>query len=248
MSVRLVSMIDQIGQSLSMNTAAAALFVDFSSAFNQLWFNGLWLKLNKLSCPLYIIAWLKHYLCGRKAYTGIKSTISSTFELSKGVPQGSCIDPVLFIVYHHNLLESLSTIHWKHLFADDLAVSIAPSAALSPKKIIKSLKKQLVQILKRLIKYSTQWKQPINYDKTYWTLFNRQGNPKIPTIKCKGHKIEHLNQIKYLGTILDAKLSFTVHLDYIKSKIRLNTNVFKRLATSRMMSERVNYCLYNAFI
>ncbi|CAF4289118.1 unnamed protein product, partial [Rotaria magnacalcarata] len=45
MSVRLVSMIDQIGQSLSINTAAAALFVDFSSAFNQLWFNGLWLKL-----------------------------------------------------------------------------------------------------------------------------------------------------------------------------------------------------------
>ncbi|CAF3116066.1 unnamed protein product, partial [Rotaria sp. Silwood2] len=87
MSVRLVSMIDQIGQSLSINTAAAALFVDFSSAFNQLWFNGLWLKLTRLHCPLYIIAWLKHYLCGRKAYIDIKSTTSPTFELSKGVPQ-----------------------------------------------------------------------------------------------------------------------------------------------------------------
>ena len=250
MSVRLVSMIDQIGQSLSMNTAAAAaaLFVDFSSAFNQLWFNGLWLKLTRLHCPLYIIAWLKHYLCDRKAYIHIKSTTSPTFKLSKGVPQGSCIGPVLFIVYHHDLLEQLSTIHWKHLFADDLAVLIAPSAALSSKEMIKSLRRQLVQILRRLIKYSIKWKQPINFGKTYWTLFNRQENPSVPTIKCRGHKIEHLNQIKYLGTILDAKVSFTAHIEYIKSKIRTNLNVFKRLATSRMMSERVNYRLYNAFI
>jgi hypothetical protein len=57
-----------------------------------------------------------------------------------------------------------------------------------------------------------------------------------------------VKQFKYLGTILDAKLSFSAHIDYIKSKIRTNMNVFKRLASSRMMSEKVNYCLYNAFI
>ena len=51
-----------------------------------------------------------------------------------------------------------------------------------------------------------------------------------------------------MGTILDAKLSFTAHIDYIKTKIRTNTNIFKRLASSRMTSEEVNYRLYNAFI
>lgn len=56
MAVRLVAIIDQIKQSLSMNTAAAALFVDFRSAFNQLWFNGLWLKLINLHCPMQLIA------------------------------------------------------------------------------------------------------------------------------------------------------------------------------------------------
>lgn len=106
-------------------------------------------------------------MCGRKAYIDIKNTTSSTFDLKKGVPQGSCIGPVLFIVYHHDLLEALSTIHWKHLYADDLAVLIAPSSALSSKKMIKSLRRQLVQILRRLIIYSNKWKQPINYDKTY---------------------------------------------------------------------------------
>lgn len=126
MAVRLVSIVDQIGQSLSKNTAAAALFVDFRTAFNQLWFNGLWLKLNNLQCPIYFTAWLRHYLRGRRAYIDIKNTSSELFNLSKGVPQGSCIGPLLFIVYHYDILEALSTVHHKHLFADDLAILIAP--------------------------------------------------------------------------------------------------------------------------
>jgi hypothetical protein len=248
MAVRLVSIIDQIGQSLSKNTAAAALFVDFRSAFNQLWFNGLWLKLVNLQCPFYLLAWLRHYLRGRQAYIDIKNTSSNMFSLSKGVPQGSCIGPVLFIVYHHDILEALSTIHWKHLFADDLAILFSPSSSMSSSNMIHTLTNQVKQVLTRLINYSIKWKQPINFKKTYWTLFNRQVAPQIPTVICEGHTIEHIKKVKYLGTILDAKLSFSAHIDYIKSKIRTNMNVFKRLVSSRMMSEEVNYRLYNAFI
>ncbi|CAF0801213.1 unnamed protein product [Didymodactylos carnosus] len=62
MAVQIVSIIDQIGQSLNQNTAAAALFVDFKAAFNQLWYKGLWLKLRRLGCPLHLLAWLRSYL------------------------------------------------------------------------------------------------------------------------------------------------------------------------------------------
>ncbi|CAM2700238.1 unnamed protein product [Rotaria socialis] len=91
MAVRLVSIIDQIGQCLALNTAAAAIFVDFKAAFNQLWYKGLWLKLYKLNCPTYLIAWLRNYLAGRAAYIEIKETKFSTFTFYKGVPQGSCM-------------------------------------------------------------------------------------------------------------------------------------------------------------
>jgi hypothetical protein len=248
MAVRLISIIDQIGQSLSKNTAAAALFVDFRTAFNQLWFNGLWLKLFKLQCPMHLIAWLRHYLRGRTAYIDIKNSSSPLFNLSKGVPQGSCIGPVLFIIYHHDLLEALSSIHWKHLFADDLAIVFAPSSSMSSTDMICALTDQIKQVLRRLIYYSIKWKQPINFSKTYWTLFHRQVAPKIPNIECEGYNIGHVNKFKYLGTILDAKLSFNAHIDYIKTKIRVNTNIFKRLTSSRMISEEINYRLYNAYI
>jgi len=64
MAVQLASIIDQVGQRLSINMAAARLYVDFKSAFNQLRFNGMMLKLYRVNCPIYLIAWLKNYLSG----------------------------------------------------------------------------------------------------------------------------------------------------------------------------------------
>ena len=248
MAVRLVAIVDQIGQSLSKHTAAGGLFVDFRTAFNQLWFSGLWIKLTKLNCPMYLIAWLRHYLCDRKAFIDIKSTQSAVFNLAKGVPQGSVIGPVLFIVYHHDLLESLSTVQWKHLFADDLAVLFSPDSSLAPSNMINDIIEQIVKVLNRLIDYSKQWKQPINFNKTQWILFHRQVAPKIPAVECQGHQIDHVKSFKYLGTILDEKLSFNSHIDYIKSKIKSNLNIFKRLSSTRMTSEKLNYRLFNAYI
>jgi hypothetical protein len=248
MAVRLVAMVDQIGQSLSKHTAAGALFVDFRTAFNQLWFNGLWIKLTKLNCPMNLIAWLRHYLRGRKAFIDIKSSQSIVFNLAKGVPQGSVIGPVLFIVYHHDLLESLATIQWKHLFADDLAILFSPDSSLAPSIMIMDIVEQILKVLNRLIDYSKYWKQPINFNKTYWMLFNKQVDPKIPVVACQGHQIDYVKRFKYLGTILDEKLSFNSHIDYIKSKINSNLKIFKRLSSTRMTSEKINFRLFNAYI
>ena len=68
MAVRLVSIIDHIGQSLSKNTDAAALVVNFKTAFSQLWYHGLWLQLTRLECPLEVTSWLRYYPAGRSAY------------------------------------------------------------------------------------------------------------------------------------------------------------------------------------
>ncbi|CAF3249472.1 unnamed protein product [Rotaria sp. Silwood2] len=219
MAMRLVSIIDKIGQCLALNTAAAAIFVDFKTAFNQLWYKGLWLKLYKLDCPAYLLAWLRNYLVGRSAYIELKETKSTAFTLYKGVPEGSRIGPAIFIVYHYDLLNCMSLLHWKHIFADDLSIVISPSATWSTKELIPNLVKQLKDVISSLISYATMWKQPINFQKTNWTLFHRQVSPAIAPVICKGYTIPHETKVKYLETILDSKLSFSSHIDYIESKI-----------------------------
>jgi hypothetical protein len=195
-----------------------------------------------------LIAWLRHYLRNRMAFIDIKSSQSTMFMLGKGVPQGSVVGPVLFILYHHDLLESLATIHWKHLFADDLSILFSPDSSLAPSNMIKDIFDQIMKVLNRLIDYSNYWKQPINFNKTHWMFFNRQVAPQLPEIVCQGHRITRVNRFKYLGTILDEKLSFNPHIDYIKSKINSNLKIFKRLSSTRMTCEKINFRLFNAYI
>ncbi|CAF3356947.1 unnamed protein product [Rotaria sp. Silwood2] len=154
MFTRIVSISDQIGQGLITNTAAAVLFVDFKSAFNQMWFKGLWVKLQQLNCPKYIIAWLRNYLTGRSAYIEIKGHRSNCFSLHKGVPQGSCVGPVLFTVFHYDILTAMSNLHFKHLYADDLAIVFLPSATWSSKQLMPYLSHQITQVIKDLYNYS----------------------------------------------------------------------------------------------
>ncbi|CAM4874329.1 unnamed protein product [Rotaria socialis] len=118
---------------------------------------------------------------------------------------------------------------------------------MSSSNMVNTLMEQIKHVLLRLIKYSIKWKQPINFSKTNWILFYRQVVPLIPNIVCERPNIEHVKKFKYLGTILDAKLSFTEHIDYIEAKFRINMSIYKRLAPTRMMSEQINYKLYNAF-
>jgi hypothetical protein len=140
-------------------------------------------------------------------------------------------------------------LHWKHLFADDLSVIMSSSANWSSRALIPNLIEQIKSVVTSLIAYSSTWKQPINFQKTFWILFNRQVAPHIPShIDCGGHLIAHCDKIKYLGTILDCKLSFTSHISYINSKIRRNTAIFKQISSTRMLSEHVAYRLYNAYI
>ncbi|CAF1413128.1 unnamed protein product [Adineta ricciae] len=93
MSTRIIALLDQLGRCLSLNTAAAALFIDYKAAFDQLWIGGLWLKLHRLNCPTELHAWLRSYLYERNAFIEIKGHQSRTFLQHKGVPQGSCIGP-----------------------------------------------------------------------------------------------------------------------------------------------------------
>jgi hypothetical protein len=153
-----VSIIDQIGQGLALNTATAALFIDFKTAFNQLWIKGLWIKLKRFNCPLYIIAWLRNYLLGRSAFIEIQGVKSINFSLFKGVPQGSCVGPVLFILFHYDLLNAVSNLHFKHLFAEDLAVVLSPSATWSSKLLIPYLSQQISNVIQDLYSYAITWK------------------------------------------------------------------------------------------
>ncbi|CAF4243899.1 unnamed protein product, partial [Rotaria magnacalcarata] len=200
MFTRIVSIIDRIGQGLTTNTATAALFIDFKTAFNQMWFKGLWVTLKRLNCPNCIMAWLRNYVTKRSAFIEIKGERSNCFFLFKGVPQGSCIGPVLFIVFHYDILTSISNLHFKHLFADDLAIVLSPSAHWSSKMLMSHLSEQITQVIEDIYCYSITWKQPINFkeDIDGETLFNLPQSMMYEIIKTMKDRVRFLTEHRAL--------------------------------------------------
>ena len=178
----------------------------------------------------------------------IKGEKSLEFRQHKGVPQGSCIGPVLFILFHQDILNSMANIHFKHLYADDLAVVLSPSPFWFTESIIHRLAEQVENAVHDLYKYSVTWKQPLNLKKTFWTLFYRQFSPRVPPIRCCNVEVEHVTKFKYLGVVLDFKLSFNYHIDSVKAKVNRNISIFKRLAKSRTLSTDITLRLSHAFI
>ena len=89
-------------------------------AFDTVWIKGLILKLEKYGIKGNLLFWLKSYLSRRKQQVVIKDVMSSTGELKAGVPQGSVLDPLLFLILINDVADNM--IGFGRLFADDTCI------------------------------------------------------------------------------------------------------------------------------
>ena len=96
------------------------VFCDISKAFDRVWHKGLLRKLESISIRGSLLSWVKNYLSERKQRVVINNSTSSWRDINVGVPQGSILGPLLFIVFINDILTDInSTIK---LFADDTSL------------------------------------------------------------------------------------------------------------------------------
>ena len=141
------------------------------------------------------------------------NTKSDTKNIVCGVPQGSILGPLLFLVYINDLC-FVSNDLYKILFADDTNVFIAGK---NLKNIVSKMNNGLVEI----VDWLKANRLSLNVNKTNFMLFNR--NNKINTsdlnININGNKINEVNKVKFLGVILDNQVSWKDHISYSANKM-----------------------------
>ena len=117
---QLLSITHEIYQSLDCNLETRGIFLDISKAFDRVWHKGLLFKLksNGIDGPLFNL--LKNYLHNRKQRVVLNGQTSDWSEIKAGVPQGSVLGPLLFLIYINDLPEGLQTN--ARLFADDTSI------------------------------------------------------------------------------------------------------------------------------
>jgi hypothetical protein len=197
-----------------MSTGLVAL--DVEKAFDRVWHNGLVYKMINMKFPTYLILITKSFLTNRKFRVKIGSSFSIIMDIIFGVPQGAVLSPTLYNIFTCDIPRGF--ICKLDLFADDTAL-YSSSETLQP--IIDSITKAADEINDFMIK----WKINLNQAKTDALFITNRRSNEIPTenLDIFDSSIAWSKELKYLGMIIDKKITFKPHIDYVTQ--RTNTAI-----------------------
>ena len=176
-----------------------------------MWHTGLVWKLSSLSVPPELIQWIATYLSSRKAHVRVRSAEVSR-HLTMGVPQGSPLSAILFIVYIDDLLLQLSSLQRTsaQAFADDLGnwwLESVQSSSPSPSP----------QISQTIETSASRWRMIFNPTKCQLLSIGRIRLPP-PVIQISGVQLVCVPHLRYLGVWLDTTLSWREHIRRVSQR------------------------------
>ena len=210
--------------SLDKGNNVISLFLDFKKAFDCVNHHILLSKLEFYGIRGVAADWFKSYLENRKQSTIVGDRESNLLQIKNGVPQGSILGPLLFLIFINDLPNS-SKIFKFILFADDSTLSLEFRTLNYP--TISLINSELENV-NRWLKYN---KIAINSDKTKFIIFSYRKNINFsPLIKIGGSTIQSADCIKFLGVFVDKHLKFNNHANYISSKLSKSVGILYKLS------------------
>jgi len=230
-----------ISLNLDNNQHTVAVLLDLSKAFDTINHITLLNKLKFYGVRGIALEWFKSYLSDRTQYVNYNATKSTKQDITCGVPQGSVLGPLLFIIYTNDLPLSLRYSQCV-LFADDTTIY---NAANDLQTAINNISHDLNEL--------TEWfkanKLSLNISKTHYMIFTKLTTNNIPmhTLNIGKDNIKRVEFTQFLGIQLDDKLNWQEQIKYIKNKLACGLyalNTAKKLL-EREHRKKLYYTLIN---
>ena len=209
----LISLTENIREALDSGKFACGIFIDLQKAFDTVDHKILLKKLEHYGIIGLANDWFCSYLTNRQQFVSINGFDSKSKVMKYGVPQGSVLGPLLFLIYINDLHKAIkysTTLH----FADDTNL-------LAVNDSLKKLQKQVNLDLRFLYKWLKANKISLNASKTELLLF-RHPNKVINydlKIKINGKKLVPSNFVKYLGILIDCHLNWHIHTNDLSTRL-----------------------------
>ena len=224
---QLLYLLDEIHQAFDSTESyeVRAVFLDISKAFDKVWHDGLIFKLEQNGISGNLLNLFKNYLSNRKQRVVLNGSYSDYSTVESGVPQGSVLGPLLFLIYINDLERNIKS-NIKFFADDTMLFSIVKNPELSAN--------DLNHDLNVIYQWAYQWKLEFNPDPTKQAtevLFScKIFSPNHPHLIFNGTVVAKMNEQKHLGLILDSKLSFEKHLNEKMIKAKKNLGIMKHLS------------------
>jgi hypothetical protein len=203
-------LVNHIKESLETKKVCASVFLDIEQAFDKVWHQGLLYKLKKL-LPDHIFLILKSYISDRYFQVKIDDTLSQYCPVQSGVPQGSVLGPLLYLLYTADIPTTADTLI--ATFADDTA--ILSSDARPPRASAK-----LQQHLNALQTWLDQWRVKVNNTKSTQITFTTT-HTDCPQTTLYNTPIPIRQEVTYLGLRLDRRLTWQAHIKAKRQQLNL---------------------------
>ena len=217
---QLIHIVHNIHKGLDHKRDVCMVFLDISKAFDRVYHEGLIFKLKQLGIEGKLLEWLKSYLTNRKQIVVLNGQSSGIKTINAGVPQGSIIAPLLFLVFTNDITRDIKS--KIYLYADDTSLQ---REIISPRDF-----KTINQDLKILSDWSAQWRVQFNANKTKFVYFSlKQKIPPLPALYLNNTPIEQINCHTHLGLTLDSKLQWTDHVQNTLNRVSKTLNSMKRI-------------------
>ena len=192
-----------------------SVYLDMSKAFDKVWHEGLLHKLKQNGIEGNLLNLLSNYLSNRKQRVVLNGEMSDWAPIHSGVPQGSVLGPLLFLIFINDLEAGI--VSQIKFFADDTSLY---SVVKDPEISARELNHDLLIISN----WAKQWKMSFNPDPTKPAeeiLFSQKRQPQThPPLFFNGVEVKRVSEHKHLGLIFDPKLNFAAHFKEKASNAR----------------------------
>lgn len=211
----LTDVTNSIYTALNKNNYVMALYVDLKKAFDTVNYDILLHKLEFYGVRGIALTWFRNYLTDRKQFTFVNNVSSTVSCATTGVPQGSILGPVLFLIYINDIENSVVNSNIK-MFADDTNLFfINQNLAL----LFNHANDQVMELHKWLIAN----KLTLNLSKTNFSIFcptiHKRPDLNLFHLCLDGKEIPYTKCVKYLGVLIDDDLSWKSHIAHLKSTL-----------------------------
>ena len=224
-----MELMDRVISALDDKDLPISIFMDLSKAFDTLDHTTLLHKLKYYGINGITLNWFNSYLSNRSQYVEIDNVLSTKMVINTGVPQGSILGPLLFLIYMNDIPNSSQAFRFV-LYADDTTLfsTIEYTIPIDSSDVNYLLNRELSLVYEWLLLN----KLSLNVKKTKFMLFHpyqKDVSNLVPVLKINQNEIEKVDKFDFLGVTLDEHVNWKAHTDKLATRLSKYSGILNKL-------------------